>query len=51
MEGCQHRLDELQREREDWVDYIEKREREEQEWFGDFIIEGNYTNDEHKSHQ
>lgn len=46
MEGCQHRLDELQREREDWVDYIEEREREEQEWFGDFIIEGNYTNDE-----
>lgn len=46
MEGCQHRLDELQREREEWVDYIEKREREEQEWFGDFIIEGSYTNDE-----
>lgn len=46
MEACKARLDELQEAYDQWVDDINKIEADEQADFGDFIIEGNYTNDE-----
>lgn len=46
MEGCKHRLEELQEEYDSWKADIDRIQATEQEWFGDFIIEGNYTNDE-----
>lgn len=46
MDACQARLKELQTEYDTWAQHKDDIYAEEQDRFGDYIVEGNYANDE-----